>query len=105
MLVKSKPDFLAQLGITNPLHQLKIHQLILREVHDTPVKYSPEFFSEFLRKYHLDMYEAGLKENGIDGDMILDADENLIFSALMEVDVDVIDAVKIREKYRTYISL
>ena len=103
--MESKPEFLARLGITSPLHQMKILQLIQREVHGTPVRYSEECFSKFLKEHNLVKYEAVLKENGIDGDMILDADEKLIVGALKEVGVSALGAGKIRDKYKTYISL
>ena len=99
-----KPEFLVQLEITSPLHQMKILHLIQREVRGTPARYTAECFSKFLKENSLAKYEAVLEENGIDGDMILDAENELIVSALKKVGVSGIDARKIRDKSRTYIS-
>lgn len=105
LLLEADPEILAELGVASPLHQMKIMQLFRRELQGSVVKFSKQHMSQFLQQYKLDKYMPTLDGHGIDGDMILEVEEKLMKSVLREVGVtSLVDILKIRSKYKTYIS-
>lgn len=61
--------------------------------------------STFLHKYGLEKYGPMLETHGIDGDMILRVEENLMKNVLKEVGViSFVDIKKIRSKYKIFIN-
>ena len=89
------------MGVTSPLHQMKIIQLLRREIQGTVAKYPIQHLSDFLRQLKLDKYIPNLEENGIDGDMILEVEEKLMKSVLKEMGVtNSRDVNKIRTRYK-----
>lgn len=102
-LLEASPDTLAKLGVTNPLHQMKIMQLFRREVQGTVAKYSTQHLSDFLHQLKLDKYIPNLEQNGIDGDMVLEVEEKLMKHVFKEVGVtNPVHVNKIWSKYKTF---
>lgn len=101
-LVKTEGD-LSELGVTNPLHLMKIMQLFPREVQGTESKYSNDHLSHFLQKdERLHKYIPILKEHGIDGDMILQVNDKLVTNVLKQIGVNsALDRSRIC-KYKTF---
>lgn len=98
-------DDLSELGVKSPLHQMKIMQLFSRKLQGIEAKYSHEHLCQFLyQQEKLCKYIAILKEHGIDGDMILHVEKNLMKSVLEEIGVTVLDRSKICTKYKTFVS-
>ena len=98
-----KPKDLSELNVTNPLHQMKIKYLFLRELQGGTVRYSTEYLSRFLEVKKLEKYIPNLKKNGIDGDMILDVEEDLMVEIMKEVGVkSMIHITRILVQFRTF---
>ena len=87
VLLFAELETFSELGVTNPLHQMKIMHLFKRELKGNVAKYPIEHVARFLHKYKLDEYIPILEENGIDGDMILEVDESLMKDVLERIDV------------------
>ena len=105
ILLEATPEVLAELGVTSPLHQMKIMQLSRRVARGSEAKYSAQHLSDFLRHLMLDKYIPNLEENGIDGDMILEVEEKLMKSVLKEVGVtNPLHINKIWSKYKAFIE-
>ena len=93
-------DVLKEVEVTNPLHQMKIMELFRREVSKIEVKYSNDHLTEFLQKNKLEQYVTVLKENGIDGDMILNVRKDLMEKVLKELGIT--KAVHVNKIVKTY---
>lgn len=102
MLLESNPNFLTKLGITSPLHQMKIMQLLHREFKGSVAKHSTQHLCQFLKEIELDKYVSIFEQHEIDGDMMLEVDNKLMEAVLKEVGItSMLDIIKIRSKYRT----
>ena len=65
------------------------------------VQYPLQTVLNFLEQYKLNKYCAIFQESGMDGDLLLEAND----SVLKELGVSsAIDRIKIRNKYKTFIS-
>ena len=105
LLLEADPDVLTELGVTSPLHQMKIMQLFRRELAGSVAEYPRHHMGQFLQQYKLEKYQPVLEGHGIDGDMILEVEEKLMKSVLREVGVtSLVDILKIRSKYKTFTS-
>ena len=95
----------SELGVDRPLHRMKIMELFPRELQGTEAKYSNDHLSEFLRQLEMIEYIFILKKHGIDGDMILHVEINLMKTVLKEIGVtSSLDRSKICTKYKTYVE-
>jgi hypothetical protein len=82
-------DNLRELGVTSPLHQMKIMQLFPREVYGTQPKYSNGYLCQILGQLENHAkYIPILKEHNIDGDMILNVEVKLMKSVLKEIGIN-----------------
>ncbi len=105
LLLKADPEILEELGVTSPLHQMRIMELFRRKLTGDVAKHSVDEVMQFLQQYNLEKYCPYLEGQGIDGDMLLDVEEKLMKSVLKEVGVDsLFDNLKIRSNFKTYIS-
>ena len=105
LLLEADPEILEELGVTSPLHQMKIMQLFRRELEGSVVKYNQDHVTCFLQQLKLEKYVSALREHGIDGDMVLQVDEALMKSVLREVGVvSRVDSLKIRSKYKKFVA-
>lgn len=103
VLLEADSEFFIELGITSPLHQMKITQLFPRELRGGVAKYSMQHLSSFLQQHKLEKYTPILESYGIDGEMILEVEEKLMKVVLKEVGVtSIVDIQKIRLKYKTF---
>ena len=104
VLLDADVEMLSALDVTSSLHQMKIMHLFPRELQGTGAKYSTEHLSHFLQENKLGKYISRLKDNGIDGDMILEVDKELMENVLKEIGITfIVDIRKIRNKYKTYV--
>ena len=102
VLLEADPETLSGLGVKDSQHQKKITQLFPRELLGTKAKYSNDHLSQFLQQNEqFCKYIPVLKNSGIDGDMILHAD---IKSMTKEIGINSADIIKIRAKYKKYVS-
>lgn len=105
LLLAADTEILSELGVTSPLHQMKILHLFQRELEGSVAKYSMDHMSRFLQQYKLEKYSPTMEAHGIDGDMILQVEEKLMKSVLREVGVtSLVDVLKIRKKYKTFVG-
>ena len=105
LLLEADSEILLELGVSSPLHQMKIMQLFRRELQGSIATYSRDHMGQFLQQYKLSKYAPTLEGHGIDGDMILEVEEKLMKSVLREVGVtSLVDILKIRSKYKTFVS-
>ena len=94
-----------ELKVKSHLHRMKIAYLFRKKLKGRTTKYSNEHLSQFLRKCKLDKHITALTENGIDGDMILEADSDLMKNVLKEIGIgSPLDRSKIMLKYKTFVS-
>lgn len=101
LLLEADSELLIELGIEDPQHQKRITRLFSQELLGTKAKYSNDHLIQFLEQNEqFREYIPVLKKYGIDGDMILHADENLK-SKLKETRIN-LDILKIR--YKKYVS-
>lgn len=104
-LLEADSEVLEELGVTSCLHQMKIMHLFRKELQGAATKYSNIHLSKFLQEYKLEKYTDTLKDHGIDGDMILEADGDLMKKVLKEIGItSKIDITKITSKYKTFVA-
>lgn len=104
-LLEADSEMLDELGVTSHLHQMKIMHLFKKELQGATTKYSNEHLSEFLRGCKLDKHTDALKDSGIDGDMILEVNGDLMKKVLKEIGItSKVDVIKITSKYKTFVS-
>lgn len=105
VLLGGDSEMFEELEVTSHLHQMKIAHLFRKELKGSKTKYSNEHLSQFLLECKLDKYIAALKENGINGDMILEAENDLMKEVLKEIGItSSIHRNKITSKYKTFVS-
>jgi hypothetical protein len=81
-------DNLSEMGVTSSLHQMKIMQLFLRELRGTKAEHSCADLCQFLSEQKIiAQYRPILQEHGIDGDMILQVEHELMNSVLKEIGI------------------
>ncbi len=93
---------LNDIDVKSPLHQMKIVELFHREIEKIEVKYSFEHLSGFLKDIKLEKYIPTLRDNGIDGDMILRVEKERMKAVLREIGFSAIDAIKLITKYQRF---
>ncbi len=86
-------------GVESPLHQMKIMELFQRELKKIEVKYSFEHLSGFLKDIKLEKHIQTLRDNGIDGDMILKVEKKHMKAVLKEIGLNPGDTVKLITRY------
>ncbi len=106
VLLNADSEMFSELGVKSALHQMKISQLFIRELHGTTLKYSRSHLNQFLRKNNLEEHISTMEENGIDGDMILEVENELMENVLKEVGItSTEDITTICSKYKSFVSL
>lgn len=104
-LLEGDPEMFEELKVTSHLHQMKIAHLFRKELKGSTTKYYNEHLSQFLQECKLDKHIPTLKENSIDGDMILEADSDLLKKVLEEIGItSSIHRNRIISKYKTFVS-
>ena len=105
VLLEGDSEMFEELEVTSHLHQMKIAHLFRKELKGRTTKYSNEHLNQFLRECKLDKHVTALRENGIDGDMILEVDKDLMKNVLHEIGIaSSLDKNKIMSKYKTFVS-
>lgn len=104
-LLEANSAMLEELEVTSHLHQMKIMHLFRKELQNADTKYSNDHLSSFLQKQKkMDKCIPTLKENGIDGDMILEVDSDLMKKVLKEIGIESqLQITKIITKYQTFV--
>ena len=75
--------------------------LFQRSLQGGEAQYSLESVLNFLGQNKLDKYHAVFQESGMDGDLLLEADDNV----LKELGVkSALDRTRIRTKYKTFVK-
>ena len=106
LLLEADSEVLLELGVQSPLHQMKIMQLFPRELLGTKAKYSNDHLSQFLQQQEkLIKYIPVLKKHGIDGDMVLHVEENLMKGVLKEIGIGPVASLKICVNYKTSLDM
>lgn len=104
VLLEASSSDLEDLQVTSHLHQMKIMYLFRKELQSAGTKYSNDHLSSFLEQNKMEKHITTLKENGIDGDMILEVDLDLMKKVLEEVGIKKLQITKIITKYKTFVS-
>lgn len=104
VLMEGGEEVLAECEVDKPIHRMVIIELLRREQEETSVKYSNEHLNQFLCKEKLDDIIPILKENCIDGDMILNIDRKVITDALKVIGLTATQIAKIRSRYPKFCS-
>ena len=94
---------LSKLGIKSPLHQMRIMKLFCRELTGYTAKCPSDYMMRFLTQNNLEKYGPSLEENGIDGDMLLEVEDEWMKSILEEIGVNKFDYFKIRKRLKTFV--
>ena len=98
-------ESMSELGVHSSLHQMKIMELFPRDLQGTEAKYSNNHLSEFLRRQQMiSKYIPILKEHGIDGDMILHVEKDLMKTVLNDIGITSLHQKMICSKYKTYVE-
>ena len=84
------------------LSTLVCHQVLFqRSLQGGEAQYSLESVLDFLEQNKLSKYSAIFQESGIDGDLLLEADDNV----LKELGVSsAVDRKKFKTKYKTFVK-
>lgn len=102
-IIAMSPEILSSnLRVVSPLHQMKIMHLFPREMKGTGAKYSNDHLTQFLLKNSFNKCIPLMKENGIDGDMILEVDKEWMHSVLQEIGITPMDSLKILKGYKEH---
>ena len=99
MLFDLDPDSLADIGVSNPLHQVLITQLFDRKIKSTIPRFTFKHVSDFLSKNKLGVYSSIIEKSGIDGDMIIAVSNKKMELALQKLDLPSIAARRICAKF------
>ena len=102
MLFDLNPDTLADIGVSNPLHQVLITQLFDRKMKSAIPRYTFKHISDFLSKNKLEVYSSKIENSGMDGDMILAVSNKKMQLALQELDIPSIAARRICAKFKNF---
>ena len=65
------------------------------------MKYPLQTVVTFLKEHKLEKYSTVFKEAGMDGDLLLEADDGVLKELGM---MSAVDRIKIKTKYRTFVS-
>jgi hypothetical protein len=103
-LLTLESDDLEDLQVTNSIHQLKIIHLFRKELLGVHIKYSNEHLCNFLKEQSMDKHVSVLKDNSVDGDLILEVDFDVMTKALNDVGITKLQAKKIITKYNTFVK-
>ena len=95
-------EYLSELGVKSPLHQMRIVELFRRDLAGNTAKYPSDYVMHFLTQNNLEKYSPSLKHHGVDGDMLLEVEEKWMTSVLEEIGVTEVDNFKIRKKFKTF---
>ncbi len=76
-------------GVKSPLHQIKIMELFQGEL----------AFEQFLKDIKLEKHIPTLRDNGIDGDMILKVEKKKMKAVLREIGLNAGDTLMLITKY------
>lgn len=106
VLISAKPDDLVELGVESALDKLKILVGFKRYVEGTGVKFTTSMLVVALAQHNLSKYRKPLEDHGVDGDLLLYEDKELVRSMLKEIGIDSNLAItKIISKFDTFASL
>ena len=91
-----------ELGVTSPLDCVRIITLFPRHLQGTEPRFPVSQVLMFLRENNFEKHAKLFEENQIDGDMILNAEQGLMKSALEEIGIGALDRRKILSKFKTF---
>ena len=104
VLLEADSEFLTELGVSSPLECVRIMTLFPRRLQEAEPSYPVSEVIKFLMEKNLGQHSKLFQDNQIDGDMMLDAEQELMKSALKEIGIGVVDRVKILSKFKTFVS-
>ena len=104
VLLDSDSEVLSELGVVSPLDRVRILTLFPRRLREAEPSYPVSEVVKFLMEKNLGKYSNLFEDNQIDGDMMLDAEPELMKSALKEIGIGLVDRVKILSKFKTFVS-
>ena len=104
VLLEADSEFLTELGVSSPLDCVRIMTLFPRRLQGAEPRFPLSDVLMFLKENGFEKYIKHFGENQIDGDMLLDAEQGLMKAALKEIEIGVVDRVKILSKFKTFAS-
>lgn len=104
ILLEADCDMLEELKVTSRLHQMKIMHLFRKQLLSSDTKYPNDHLSSFLEQQKMKMHIPTLKDNGIDGDMILEVDSEIMKKVLEEIGITKLQITKIIIKYKKFVK-
>ena len=105
ILLEADNEVLTELGVTSAVDRLRIQVLFKRTLRTGLAKYPVAEVIHFLKENKLSKYTDAFELNGIDGDMILAAEDRFFNDVMQEIGVSsAVDRLKIRSKFKSYIS-
>ena len=104
VLLEADSEFLTEIGVSSPLDCVRIMTLFPRRLQEAEPRFPLSDVLTFLKENGFEKYIKHFEENQIDGDMLLDAEQGLMKAALKEIEIGVVDRVKILSKFKTFAS-
>ncbi len=98
-VLEDSSEALEDIGVSSELHRLKISILFKRKLREDEPEISPLEVASFLRRYNMfKKYEKAFLDNGIDGDLLLNASAGV----LEELGVNRFHRSQLRTKFTEY---
>ena len=105
VLISAKPDDLKELGVESALDKLKILVGFKRYVEGTEVKFTTSKLVVALSQHNLGKHRKPLEQHGVDGDLLLYEDKELVRSMLKEIGIDShLTITRIISRFETFAS-
>ena len=105
MLISAKPDDLSELGVESALDKLKILVGFKRYVEGTGIKFTTSKLVVALSQNNLSKHRKPFEQHGVDGDLLLYEDKELVRSMLKEIGISSnLTMTRIISKFETFAS-
>lgn len=106
VLISAKPGDLSELGVKSALDKLKILVGFKRHVEGTAVKFTTSKLVVALSQNNLGKHRKPFEQHGVEGDLLLYEDKELVRSMLKEIGITSNLAItRIISKFETFASL
>jgi hypothetical protein len=105
VLIIATPDDLSELGVESALHKLKILVGFKRHVEGTGVKFTTSKLVVALSQNNLGKHRKPFEQYGVDGDLLLYENKELVRSMLKEIGINSnLVVTRIISKFETFAS-
>ena len=106
VLISAKPNDLSELGVESALDKLKILVGFKRHLEGSSVKFTVSKLVVCLSQNNLVKYRKPFEQHGVDGDLLLYEDKELVRSMLKEIGIDSNIAItRIISRFDTFASV